>query len=92
MSLNNEFIELLAKHKKLEDDMKYLAWQIAPDDIKYILCGGNGLSAYNKRVALEWLITPRWQLDGKCPTEAIINGGTEKVKLLLHGLIEEFYS
>ncbi|MDO8496486.1 MAG: hypothetical protein Q7S43_03455 [bacterium] len=91
MNQNNEFLELLAKHTKLEDEMKKLAWQIAPDDIKYILLGGSGLLAYNKRAALEWLIKPKRQLEGKSPTETIINGKAEEVKRLLQGLTDGVY-
>jgi len=91
MNQNSEFLELLAKHTKLEDDMKQLAWQIAPDDIKYILYGRSGLFLYNKKAALEWLIASKWQLDEKCPTEAIINGEVEKIKLLLRGLSDGIY-
>ena len=91
MNQNNEFLELLVKHTKLEDEMKQLAWQIAPDDIKYILCGGSGLWVYNKKFALEWLIIPRWQLEGKSPTEAIINGKADEVKRLLEGLSDGVY-
>lgn len=91
MDLNQEFLELLAKHKKLEDEMKQLAWQITPDDIRYLLCGERGLLENNAKQALEWLITPKWQLDEKSPTEAIIAGKAEKIKRLLHVLIHGVY-
>lgn len=92
MDLNQKFLELLAQHKELEDGMKQLAWQITPDDIRYLLCGEMGLLANNAKQALEWLIVPKWQLDEKSPTEAIIAGKAEEVKHLLHILIHGVYS
>lgn len=92
MNLSQEFLELLAKHKELEDEMKQLAWQITPDDVRYLLCGEWGLFGNNVEQAFEWLITPKWQLDEKSPTEAIIAGKAEKVKHLLRVLIHGVYS
>ncbi len=91
MDPKEKFLELLAKHRKLENQMQQLAWEIAPDDVKHLLCGKEGLLADNQKVALEWLITPRWQLNDKCPIEAIINGEVEEVKKILRGLINEVY-
>lgn len=92
MNLSQEFLELLAKHKELEDEMKQLAWEITPDNIKQLLSGKGGLFKENNRdVALRWLIEPHWQFDQKSPTEMIIGKKNDKVERLLAVLIHGIY-
>lgn len=92
MEKSQEFLMLLRDYKHLEETLKAKAWEITPDDIKYLLCGERGLMADNKRVALEWLITPNWRLKGRCPAEAITDDKTEEVKELLRCLKQDVYS
>lgn len=92
MEKTQEFLILLRDFRSLRELLKAKAWEVAPDDIKDLLCGKEGLMADNAEQALEWLITPKWQLNDKCPTEAIIDGNAEKVKTLLYRLLYEVYS
>ena len=91
MSPSKEFLELLAEHKKLEDKMKQLAWQIASKRIKELLRGKGGIYEFDEKdEALDLLIRPHWELDEKSPTEAIIDGDTERVVKMLNEIKHSF--
>ncbi len=91
MDQKQELLILLRDYEALREMLKQKAWEITPEEIKRLLCGNEGLLANNSEQALEWLITPDWRLDDKCPVEVIIENKTEEVIKLLKHLLSDVY-
>ena len=91
MSQTDDFLNIRVERDKLNDQMKALAWQIAPEEIKELLCGKDGYLYGKQDMANEWLIKPRRQLNHKMPIEAIMNNEVEIVVTILEQLIHCIY-
>lgn len=87
----DKFLRLVDERKKLEKQMRNLAWQITPDYIKELLCGEEGLFVNDNGAGRDWLISPKWQFNHKSPTEVIIDNRIDEVKKLIIKLIHGIY-
>ncbi|OGN10046.1 MAG: hypothetical protein A3C61_03695 [Candidatus Yanofskybacteria bacterium RIFCSPHIGHO2_02_FULL_39_10] len=86
------YMALAAERNKIEEQMRVLAWQIAPDDLKDILCGENGFFLKNQEEqATKWLISPRWEFSGRSPIQVVLEGEPEKVIQFLGRLLAGVY-
>ena len=86
------YMALAAERNKIEEQMRVLAWQIAPDDLKDILCGENGFFLKNQEEqATKWLIRPRWEFDGESPIQVILDGEPERVMEFINRVIAGVY-
>ncbi len=88
MGLNEDYFKALTQYRMLLNQLQELAWQIVPDDIKYLLCGEDGFGL-QETVAKKWLIKPLQEFQGKCATRMIIEGSPDKVRELLNRQIAD---
>lgn len=75
----DKYIDLTIKRSKIDQQMEILAWRIAPDRIKELLCGKHGPYQGFEGLASNWLIRPnRWLYNS--PLVIIIMGGEAGIK------------
>ena len=86
-----DFSKLLTEYGAIRSRLMELAWQIAPDDIKTLLCGEKGLFGDHIYRAKKWLIEPNRDLLYKNPTQLILNNDIDTVRNLIGKLIHGVY-
>ncbi len=88
----DKFLRLAGEKKDIENQMKELALQFLTNDTRELLFGGNGLFVEDQKEQMaDWLISPRWEFQGKSPAELILDGRAQEVMDFVGKLVAGVY-